>query len=103
MVPPAQDANAPTAPKESGATPQQNSVSPSFISTQIDIVKSDRVAERAVKLLPADQAPVKGLQETARKKALPQSWVARQLPSNSMPSILPLAAFCAPPVPARGS
>jgi polysaccharide biosynthesis transport protein len=39
-----------------GATPSHmNIVSPSYITTQIDIVKSDRVAERAVKLLPADQ------------------------------------------------
>ena len=62
-----------------GTTPLQGMVMPSFVSTQIDIVRSDRVAERAVKMLPADQAPLKGLREQAQKKALPPSWVAHML------------------------
>jgi polysaccharide biosynthesis transport protein len=60
-------------------TPLQGVVAPSFMTTQIDIIKSDRVAERVVKMLPADQSPLKGLRETAQKKALQPSWVARQV------------------------
>jgi polysaccharide biosynthesis transport protein len=62
-----------------GATPQQGMVSPSFVSTQIDIVKSDRVAERAIKLLPADQPPVKEWREEAAKKPKPQDWLTHQI------------------------
>jgi chain length determinant protein EpsF len=62
-----------------GATPLQGMVSPSFVSTQIDIVRSERVAERAVKLLPADQPPLQAWRETAAKKALPASWLTRQI------------------------
>src|SRR3954470_18269205 len=45
------------------ATPLQGMVAPSFMTTQIDIIKSDRVAERAMQLLPPDQAPMKALRE----------------------------------------
>src|SRR5204863_2174651 len=50
-----------------------------FMSTQIDIVKSERVAERAVQLLPADQPPVSKLSQEAKKKPAPQAWLAHQL------------------------
>lgn len=48
-----------------GNTPLQGMVAPGYMSTQIDIVKSDRVAERVVKMLPADQQPMLRLRETA--------------------------------------
>jgi chain length determinant protein EpsF len=62
-----------------GATPLQGMVSPSFVATQIDIVRSDRVAERAVKLLPPDQPPLSGWREKAAKKPVPQAWLTRQI------------------------
>lgn len=62
-----------------GSTPIQGMVAPNFISTQIDIIKSDRVAQRVVKMLPADQPPLKGLQEEAQRKSRPQSWVVHQI------------------------
>ena len=49
-----------------GSTPLQGMVSPSYVSTQIDIVKSRRVAERVVELLPPDQEPMKRLRERIR-------------------------------------
>ncbi len=60
-------------------TPLQGMVAPSFMTTQIDIVKSDRVADRVVKMLPADQAPLKGLREEAQKNAAPPAWIAHTL------------------------
>src|SRR3569623_1169609 len=62
-----------------GATPLQGMVAPSFVSTQIDIVKSDRVAERALKLLPTDQPPLKEWREKAAKKAKPQAWLVHEI------------------------
>jgi chain length determinant protein EpsF len=53
------------------ATPQYGPVPTSFLATQIDIVKSDRVAERVVQLLPPDQPPLKALREKAQKKPGP--------------------------------
>src|SRR5512142_2252039 len=50
------------------ATPLQGMVAPSFMTTQIDIIKSDRVAQRVAQILPADQAPIKGLREQAAGK-----------------------------------
>jgi succinoglycan biosynthesis transport protein ExoP len=50
-----------------GTTPLQGLVAPSFLSTQIDIVKSERVAERAINLLPPDQPPLKKWRENAKK------------------------------------
>lgn len=58
-----------------GATPLQGMVSPGYLSTQIDIAKSERVAQRALELLPADQQPMLRLQEQARKAASPQQWL----------------------------
>src|SRR4029453_8039534 len=52
-----------------GVTSQYNPlVTPAFMSTQIDIVKSERVAERAVQLLPADQSPLSKWGQEAKKK-----------------------------------
>jgi chain length determinant protein EpsF len=62
-----------------GTTPLQGMVSPSFVSTQIDIVKSERVAQRAIKLLPADQPPLKAWSEEAAKKPKPQAWLTHQI------------------------
>jgi polysaccharide biosynthesis transport protein len=62
-----------------GTTPLQGMVSPNFVSTQIDIVKSDRVAQRAIKLLPADQPPLKTWREEAAKKSKPQDWLTHQI------------------------
>jgi succinoglycan biosynthesis transport protein ExoP len=62
-----------------GATPLQGLVAPSFVSTQIDIVKSDRVAERAIKLLPPDQPPLKEWRQEAAKKAKPDAWVTHEI------------------------
>src|SRR4051812_40435131 len=61
------------------ATPLQGMVAPSFMTTQIDIIKSDRVAERAMQLLPPDQAPMKALREEAQKKPVPDRWMASSL------------------------
>jgi chain length determinant protein EpsF len=60
----------------------QGLIAPSFMATQIDIVKSDRVAERVVKLLPADQPPMKALNEQAKKKSEPPQWIMRALQQN---------------------
>ncbi|MDF2464243.1 MAG: hypothetical protein K0Q43_2478 [Ramlibacter sp.] len=62
-----------------GGTALQGMVAPSYMATQIDIVKSDRVAERVLQMLPADQEPVKGLREPAQKKSAPQAWIAREI------------------------
>ena len=62
-----------------GTTPAHGIVSPSFVSTQIDIVRSDRVAERVVQMLPADKPPLKGLREEAQRKNSPPAWIAQQI------------------------
>ena len=46
-------------------------VTPAYLATQIDIVKSDKVAEQAVKLLPANQEPMLRL----RKLAATMTWL----------------------------
>jgi chain length determinant protein EpsF len=62
-----------------GGTALQGMVAPSYMATQIDIVKSDRVAERVLQMLPADQEPVKSLREPAQRKSAPQAWMAREI------------------------
>jgi chain length determinant protein EpsF len=57
-------------------------VSPTYLSTQIDIVKSDRVAERVIELLPADQQPMPGLREEASRKSSPQQWKVQAIQSG---------------------
>lgn len=61
------------------ATPLQGMVAPSFMTTQVDIIKSDRVAQRVAQILPPDQAPLKGLREEASKKPVPERWIAQVL------------------------
>ena len=55
-----------------GSTPLQGMVAPGYMSTQIDIIKSDRVAERVVKMLPADQQPMVRLRESDDKEPTAQ-------------------------------
>jgi protein tyrosine kinase modulator len=62
-----------------GGAQVQGMTQPTFLSTQIDIVKSDRVAQRVLKLLPADQPPLKAWREEAAKKSNPQAWMTRQI------------------------
>lgn len=57
----------------------QGMVAPSFMQTQIDIIKSDRVAQRVAQILPADQPPMKALREEARKQPSPERWIAQVL------------------------
>jgi succinoglycan biosynthesis transport protein ExoP len=57
----------------------QGLVAPSFMATQIDIIKSERVAERASQLLPKDQPPMKALAEKAQGKPTPAQWIAHAL------------------------
>jgi chain length determinant protein EpsF len=62
-----------------GGTALQGMVAPNYMATQIDIVKSDRVAERVLQMLPPDQEPVKSLREPAQKKSAPHPWMAREI------------------------
>ncbi|HWI82321.1 chain length determinant protein EpsF [Ramlibacter sp.] len=62
-----------------GGTPLQGMVSPGYISTQIDIIKSDRVAQKVVELLPPDQQPMLRLREAAQKGAAPQQWLVHAI------------------------
>lgn len=57
----------------------QGMVAPSFMQTQIDIIKSDRVAQRVAQILPADQAPMKAWREEAQKKPKPDRWIVENL------------------------
>jgi len=65
-----------------GTTPWQGMVAPGYMSTQIDIVKSERVAERVVALLPPDQPPMLRLREAAQKHPSPNQWMAHQIASG---------------------
>jgi succinoglycan biosynthesis transport protein ExoP len=58
-----------------GSMPLEGMISPTYLATQIDIVKSHRVAERVVELLPANQEPMPRLREQVRKTAAPQQWL----------------------------
>ncbi|MEO8654959.1 MAG: Wzz/FepE/Etk N-terminal domain-containing protein, partial [Ramlibacter sp.] len=62
-----------------GATPLQSMVTPGYMSTQIDIAKSEWVAKKVATLLPADQEPMLRLREEAQKKPSPQLWIAHEL------------------------
>jgi polysaccharide biosynthesis transport protein len=61
------------------ATPWQGMISPGYIATQIDIVKSQSVAERVVELLPADQEPMLRYGQRARAEGQPRAWIADAL------------------------
>src|SRR5207253_2884882 len=54
-------------------------VAPSFMQTQIDIIKSDRVAQRVAQILPPEQPPMKAWREEAQKKPMPDRWIAEAL------------------------
>ncbi|MES2634781.1 MAG: Wzz/FepE/Etk N-terminal domain-containing protein [Pseudomonadota bacterium] len=56
--------------------PYQGGLAPSFMSTQIDIIRSERVAQAVVRKLPRDQAPMNALWAEAGKRANGQAWVA---------------------------
>jgi succinoglycan biosynthesis transport protein ExoP len=58
-----------------GTTPLQGMVSPSYIATQIDVVKSHAVAERVVKLLPANAEPMLRLKAEASDSPSPDEWI----------------------------
>jgi len=62
-----------------GGTALQGMVAPSYMATQIDIVKSDRVAERVLQLLPPGQEPVKRWYKEAQAKKAPQAWLAHRM------------------------
>lgn len=55
-----------------GATPVQGMVTPSYLATQIDVVKSRAVAERVAKLLPANQEPMLRLKADAGDNPAPE-------------------------------
>src|SRR3954470_14177096 len=61
------------------ATPLQGMVAPTFMTTQIDIIKSDRVAERVAQMLPPGQPPMRAWREEAQKKPQPDLWLASML------------------------
>ena len=62
-----------------GSTPLQGMVAPGYMSTQIDIVKSERVVERVLAILPADRQPILRWREAANKEPAPQQWLARRI------------------------
>jgi chain length determinant protein EpsF len=64
-----------------GGTALQGMVAPSYMATQIDIVKSDRVAERVLAALPKNAEPVSRWQDEAQSKRAPQAWLAHKLQS----------------------
>lgn len=65
-----------------GSTPLQGMVTPGYMSTQIDIVKSERVAAKVVDTLPPDQPPLLRLHEDAQKETAPKVWLAHQIASK---------------------
>ena len=62
-----------------GTTPLQGMVSPSYIATQIDVVKSRAVAERVVKLLPPNEEPMLRLRAKASESPSPDEWIITQI------------------------
>ncbi|HVI18990.1 MAG TPA: hypothetical protein VM712_11465 [Gaiellales bacterium] len=62
-----------------GTTPLQGMVSPGYIATQIDVVKSHAVAERAVKLLPPNAEPMLRLKAEASDSPSPGEWIISAL------------------------
>lgn len=64
-----------------GAAAVQGSIWPSFMATQIDIVRSDRVAQRVVEILRLDKQPeeVQRWRDATGGKGSLQAWLARQL------------------------
>ncbi|MBK6006685.1 chain length determinant protein EpsF [Ramlibacter ginsenosidimutans] len=62
-----------------GSTPVQGMVTPGYVATQIDVVKSRAVAERAAKLLPADQEPMLRLKGDPGKGPVPEEAIISAL------------------------
>jgi polysaccharide biosynthesis transport protein len=67
-----------------GASAIQGMVAPSFMATQIDIVRSDRVAQRVVEMLRIDKQPgeMDRWQDATSGKGSPQAWFARELQTD---------------------
>ncbi len=59
--------------------PYQGGLAPSFMTTQIDIIRSELVAQTVVQSLPKDQAPMKALWDQAGKRSNGPAWVADAL------------------------
>lgn len=62
-----------------GTTPLQGMVSPGYIATQIDVVKSRPVAQRVAKMLPADKEPMLRLKARASDSPAPEDWIVNAL------------------------
>lgn len=62
-----------------GTTPLQGMVSPGYIATQIDVVKSRPVAQRVAKMLPADKEPMLRLKAKASDSPAPEEWIVNAL------------------------
>jgi succinoglycan biosynthesis transport protein ExoP len=62
-----------------GGTALQGMVAPSYMATQIDIVKSDRVAERVLQMLGGKDEVIQRWNEEAQTKRAPQAWLAHKI------------------------
>jgi polysaccharide biosynthesis transport protein len=66
------------------ASAWQGMMMPSFMATQIDIVRSDRVAQRVVEMLRMDKQPkeIERWRDATRGKGSSQAWFARELQAS---------------------
>jgi polysaccharide biosynthesis transport protein len=64
-----------------GVSAVQGMIAPSFMATQIDIVRSDRVAQRVVEMLRIDSQPkeIERWRKATDGKGSPQAWFAQEL------------------------
>ncbi|HXE48771.1 MAG TPA: chain length determinant protein EpsF [Ramlibacter sp.] len=64
-----------------GVNALQGMIAPSFMATQIDIVRSERVAQRVVEMLKIDKQPkeIEHWREATDGKGSPQAWFAHEL------------------------
>jgi polysaccharide biosynthesis transport protein len=64
-----------------GASALQGMIAPSFMATQIDIVRSDRVAQRVVEMLRIEQQPeeMQRWREETQGRGSAKAWFAREL------------------------
>jgi polysaccharide biosynthesis transport protein len=64
-----------------GVNALQGMIAPSFMATQIDIVRSDRVAQRVVEMLRIDKQPkeMERWRDATNGKGSPQAWFAHEL------------------------
>jgi polysaccharide biosynthesis transport protein len=67
-----------------GAAAVQGMIAPSFMATQIDIVRSDRVAQRVVEMLRLDKEPseLQRWRDSTGGRGSAQAWLARELQAN---------------------